>query len=182
LRIWWRGIPALAHTKLSHLLHSLSFPELTDVPQALRTFESTLELTAGTVLKLYIPLRIDKEESGLSPLKRQTEIRCQCEPAELSSSSGYNALSYVWGDAAITQPITLNGFPVRVTTNLWHASVRLRARPGTSHLLIDALCLDQSSTEGKSNQIPLIGKIYSQAEKVLIWIDEEEEESGAEWP
>jgi len=95
-----RGIPALAHTKLSHLLHSLSFPELTDVPQALRTFESTLELTAGTVLKLYIPLRIDKEESGLSPLKRQTilstEIRCQCEPAELSSSSGYNVLSYVW--------------------------------------------------------------------------------------
>jgi hypothetical protein len=46
--------------------------------------------------------------------------------------------------------------------------------------LIDALCLDQSSTEGKSNQIPLVGKIYSQAEKVFIWIDEEEEDSGAE--
>jgi hypothetical protein len=60
--------------------------------------------------------------------------------------------------------------------------VRLRARPGTSHLWIDAPCIDQSSTEGKSSQIPLIGKIYSQAEKVLIWIDEEEEESGAEWP
>jgi hypothetical protein len=88
----------------------------------------------------------------------------------------------MFGDAAITQPITLNGFPVRVTTNLWQALVRLRVRPGTSHLWIDALCIDQSSTEGKSSQIPLIGKIYSQAEKVLIWIDEEEEESGAEWP
>ncbi|KAH8784648.1 heterokaryon incompatibility protein-domain-containing protein, partial [Hyaloscypha finlandica] len=112
-----------------------------------------------------------------APDDPSTEIRCQCEPAELSSSSGYNALSYVWGDAAITQPITLNGFPIRVTTNLWHALVRLLTRPRACHLWIDALCIDQSSTEGKSNQIPLIGKIYSQAEKVLIWIDEEEEDS-----
>jgi hypothetical protein len=81
------------------LSHSLSFPELTVVPQALRTFENMSEMTTETVLKLYIPLRIDKEEIRLvtieAPDDPSTEIRCQCEAAKLSSSSGYNVLSYV---------------------------------------------------------------------------------------
>ncbi|KAE9373140.1 HET-domain-containing protein [Stipitochalara longipes BDJ] len=141
--------------------------------------KSTLEAAS----QLYSPLKSDEQEIRLITIEgaddSSADIHCQIETVNLSSSPLYDALSYVWGDAKIRVSITLNGLSVQVTTNLYQALKRLRARPGTSRIWIDALCIDQSSTDEKSSQIPLMGKIYSQAEKVLIWVGEEEEDSTA---
>jgi hypothetical protein len=45
----------------------------------------------------------------------------------------------------------------------------------TRTLWIDAICVNQSSVEEKYYQIPVIGKIYSQAQGVMIWQGEEDE-------
>ncbi|KAN0098846.1 HET domain containing protein [Hyaloscypha variabilis] len=133
--------------------------------------------------QLYSPLRSDQGEIRLVTIEAadssSTGIRCNVETANLTNSPSYDTLSYVWGDANTRELITLNGISVQVTTNLYRALKRLRARPGTSRIWIDALCIDQSSVEEKKAQIPLMGKIYSQAEKVLIWVGDEEEDGAA---
>jgi Heterokaryon incompatibility protein (HET) len=158
-------------------------PGLIRFLQSLGAPETMLESTSEAVPPIYSPLRSDQEEIRLATVEAADNplagIRCQVETVNLSSSPSYDALSYVWGDANTRKSITLNGIPVLVTTNLYRALKRLRARPGILRIWIDALCIDQSSAEEKSSQIPLMGKIYSQAEKVLIWVGEEEEDSGA---
>lgn len=41
-------------------------------------------------------------------------------------------------------------------------------KPGL--LRFDALCIDQSNIEEKNVQVPLMGRVYSKAVSVLIWL------------
>ena len=45
-------------------------------------------------------------------------IHCQLEQVSLSDEHAYEALSYVWGDASDTSPISLNGVLYHITKNL----------------------------------------------------------------
>jgi len=44
----------------------------------------------------------------------------------------------------------------------------------TRTLWIDATCINQSSVEEKYYHLPVMGKIYSQAQGVMIWLGEED--------
>jgi len=89
----------------------------------------------------------------------------------------YKALSYTWGDPNVTDTLTLNGVEVPKTTNLISALKRLRERKDVRDLWIDALSIDQSDLNEKNIQVGLMGKIYSRAEEVLIWLGEASEDS-----
>jgi hypothetical protein len=84
----------------------------------------------------------------------------------------YEALSYVWGDGTSKTDIICNGLPVSVTVSLLHALKRLRLAQGFRLIWADAICIDQSNFLEKNHQIPLMGKIYSLAERVAIWLGE----------
>jgi hypothetical protein len=94
----------------------------------------------------YTPLQKEKEEIRLVTIESAeddlADIQCSLQTAELKSSPTYYALSYVWGDPSVTRRITVGGYATHITLNLYHAMKRLRKRPGTRPLWIDALCVD----------------------------------------
>ena len=83
----------------------------------------------------------------------------------------YGALSYVWGDPTITVPITINGSIIQATENLAKALTALSHIPETlDHLWVDALCINQSDIHEKSQQVSMMGRIYTEAKDVYAWL------------
>lgn len=67
----------------------------------------------------------------------------------------------------------LNGRPVIIGRNLDGALRQLR-RSMSGHLLwIDALCINQEDVSERSQQVQLMGDIFSSAEQVIIWLGHE---------
>lgn len=83
----------------------------------------------------------------------------------------YDALSYTWGDPKVTEPILCNGTDIEVTA---HLAIALRAfrypSEKTRILWADAVCIDQSDLEERSQQVSMMGELYSSATKVLVWL------------
>jgi len=106
------------------------------------------------------------------------EIHCHLIPASFEERFRYEALSYTWGDpSAELRSIWLNGYPFRVTRNLYSALQKLR-KPlpnGEQYrfLWIDSLCIDQNNNQDRNHQVSNMGKIYQQAALVLVWLGEQ---------
>lgn len=105
---------------------------------------------------------------------KNAPIQCEVFNYNLSEMGGgrhlYEALSYVWGSEKKTQSIKLNGCTLNVTKNLHTALIHLRNRQLERILWVDAISIDQSKTDEKSEQIPLMRSVYAQAEHVLVWL------------
>jgi hypothetical protein len=82
----------------------------------------------------------------------------------------YEALSYVWGDPNRVLTIHVSGYPVNVTENLHAALRRLRDHYFERVIWVDAICIDQQNPEEVKSQILFMARIYSQANRVLIWL------------
>ncbi|KAL2678513.1 hypothetical protein Neosp_009260 [[Neocosmospora] mangrovei] len=126
----------------------------------------------AAVETLYQPITRDKEirllvlELGAPG----DELKCHLVNAELSWRTKYEALSYTWGDPAITRQLSCSGYTIDVTVSLHDALTDLR-HPRCNRLLwVDAVCINQADNEEKAKQIRLMGDIYSQARRVLIYL------------
>ncbi|KAF7512785.1 hypothetical protein GJ744_000352 [Endocarpon pusillum] len=83
----------------------------------------------------------------------------------------FTALSYVHGTyAPIPHFITCNNLQVNITSNCHSALRHLRKKLGKVTIWFDAVCINQDDLDEKSQQIPLMGDIYSAAELVYIWL------------
>jgi len=97
----------------------------------------------------------------------------------------YIAISYVWGDPIGTREITVNNETLNVTVNLELAlrHIRLnwdnitkasffpnRLDSGYGPLWVDAICIDQSNIDERSQQVEMMREIYSGAHLVLSWL------------
>lgn len=100
----------------------------------------------------------------------------------------FDALSYEWGDATITRPVSCNGLlEVGVTENgfaaiehLYHLQHRRRMGPLT--IWIDQVCINQKDDREKfgggdeadgvmaRGQLDLMAEIYSSAETAYFWL------------
>jgi hypothetical protein len=88
----------------------------------------------------------------------------------------YQALSYAWEPPDSGNSILIDGKPFEVRKNLWdflneactrNTSLR-EEQPGL--LWIDAICIDQSQVGKRNHQVAMMGRIYSEARKVLVWL------------
>lgn len=86
----------------------------------------------------------------------------------------YEALSYVWGDSRCTNQIILDGKKFAVTGNLFEALTQLRDVKKARTLWIDAVCINQKNDTEKTAQVMIMGKVYSQASRVLVWLSGDE--------
>jgi len=97
---------------------------------------------------------------------------CLLVPTFLSDSPQFEALSYTWGSPGIPSEISLNGHPFSVQENAAAAMRRLRHKDRPRTMWIDAICINQSDIHEKEGQLPLMQRIYEQAEQVCVWLGE----------
>ena len=125
---------------------------------------------------LYEPLNMAKAQIRLLTLNlggKDGPISCNLTTHSLDDKPHYEAVSYVWGDASVTEPITVNGHAFSATVNLVGALKRLRllrhSRPMT-YLWIDAICINQDDPKEKGYQVNMMGRIFSHTLRALIWL------------
>ncbi|KAH8693477.1 heterokaryon incompatibility protein-domain-containing protein [Phaeosphaeriaceae sp. PMI808] len=102
-------------------------------------------------------------------------IQCQLFESKLASPEhvrDYAALSYTWGSTSRPCDIVINGSKAPVTKNAYLALRDLRYKEKDRILWIDVLCIDQNNDGERGQQVQQMGSIYSEAERVIIWLGE----------
>ena len=96
-------------------------------------------------------------------------IHCKFHVLPLASGPTYTAISYMWGHDCKTTDILLDGKRFAVRTNLFELLSKL-SKTQQGLLWVDAVCINQASLHERNHQVGLMGKIYSQATNVLVWL------------
>jgi hypothetical protein len=108
-------------------------------------------------------------------------IQCELFHCSLHESGKrthpYDALSYVWGKAGETRPIRIGKLELPVTLNLYGALKHLRHFYIERIIWVDAICINQVNVREKERQIRFMAKIYSEANRVVVWLGEMEDNS-----
>jgi hypothetical protein len=76
------------------------------------------------------------------------------------------------GDNALNRSITIDGFLISITQNLFEGLRRLRLRKGTRRLWVDAVCINQRDILERSAQVLRMAEIYARASEVPVWLGE----------
>ncbi|KAK1508643.1 hypothetical protein CTAM01_02429 [Colletotrichum tamarilloi] len=141
------------------------------------------------VMPLYEPLDAGKSEIRLLEyvsFSGQPSLRLSS--VSLDEKPVYTALSYVWGDASITESILLNDQEFQATKNLFHALQHLQdhwidtfpgRHPQGFRLWVDALCINQQDVAERNQQVQLMRRVYASAELAFSWLGTDTEEIGA---
>ena len=91
----------------------------------------------------------------------------------------YDALSYTWGEATRSKNITCNGKRLAVTSTLLEALHRFRDPHHEVTLWIDQICICQERIKERNQQVKLMGQIFRNARKVIVWLGEDYNDSKA---
>ncbi|KAK2026049.1 HET domain-containing protein [Colletotrichum zoysiae] len=89
----------------------------------------------------------------------------------------YDALSYTWGDDTDNDTITVNGYKLSIRNNLQVALQHLRRSDKAVLLWVDSICINQDDTDERNTQVAQMGRIFSQADQVRIWLGAESQAS-----
>lgn len=107
----------------------------------------------------------------LLPGSQPDRIQCRLASGYLESKPSYEALSYSWGSSKDQHhDVWIDGVSARVRDNLYDALLSLRRPYHERVLWVDAICINQSNDKERSSQIPRMGEIYGQADRVFIYI------------
>jgi len=90
-----------------------------------------------------------------------------------NSEVEFEAISYVWGcpnPACYLRDVESDGV-LRITESLYYALKALRYPDRSRMLWADAVCIDQSDNDEKSNQVKNMGSVYATASRVMVWLD-----------
>jgi hypothetical protein len=95
-------------------------------------------------------------------------IQCDVTHATIQEAS-YTCLSYRWGAPEPTQTILINGTPCLIRQNLFDFLQVACTIPEVAYW-IDAICIDQTNTDERNHQVAQMGKIFSNATQVHLWL------------
>lgn len=100
-------------------------------------------------------------------------IECRLLHIAFGDRPAFEALSYVWGNEAVTKEILLDDVKHRVTKNLYDALRYLRDRGDNMIYWIDALSINQQDIAERNKQLRIMWQIYFRASRVIIWLGQE---------
>jgi len=130
---------------------------------------------------------LDLEDSfrvvELQPGKYHDSVLVRLLNTRLRESPAYEALSYTWGDGALTEQIQFSDSTdassdsMLVTANCYSALKRLRKADCPRTIWIDSLCINQDLVLERNHQLGLMSQIYSQASRVVVYLGESADES-----
>jgi hypothetical protein len=117
-------------------------------------------------------------------------IHCKIDRFSLGESLVYSAVFYVWGSVAELKTLVVNNQRMAVRPNIWHFLHQLREEQHDGLLWVDAICINQDDVEERSQQVAIMGQIYSGAEDVKVWLGYRDERiprllekvQTSEWP
>jgi hypothetical protein len=93
--------------------------------------------------------------------------RCEILIVPFEQAPPYEALSYAWGNSSVADELQCNGESFMITTNL-SLALRQLALAADQVLWIDQLCIDQNNPAARSQQVNMMGSIFSCAEQVIM--------------
>ena len=110
-------------------------------------------------------------------------LRGLLKTQELQTRPQYDAISYCWGAPDTSSEIQLKfgeGYASKRISRVLELTLRrFRSTTEVVYLWNDALCINQDNDEEKGKQVRMMTDIYKSAEKVLIYLGEEDNESPA---
>lgn len=119
-------------------------------------------------------LRFNSDVSG--------NLQCTISTHPLLAAPPYSALSYTWGTETPMNRLDIldsagHRTHLPITPNIASALQSFYVQKSAGdlpYLWIDSICIDQSNTTEKSQQVSLMGSIYSTAVRVIIWLGQAE--------
>jgi hypothetical protein len=119
----------------------------------------------------------------LLPGDHDSDLVVNLHVKELQQGLQYTTLSYVWGKERCPHPVQVNGKHLTIGRNLDCALRHIRDNTtdllGRTKLLwVDALCIDQTDVQERSQQVQLMGQIYTSAVDMVIWLGPEREDTA----
>jgi hypothetical protein len=106
----------------------------------------------------------------LHPGRDLNRVEASLTEVPLSEQLSYEAVSYCWGDSTDVSYIICNGRLLCVPHRLEVALRNMRYPNRPRMLWADAICINQSDTAEKENQVQLMRTIFSNAQRTLIWL------------
>ncbi|KAL8770345.1 MAG: hypothetical protein Q9209_003981 [Squamulea sp. 1 TL-2023] len=99
----------------------------------------------------------------------------------INQQPSYEALSYAWGSNDLDNHIAVDSGESQqalpITRNLYTALQYLRYSSTQRTLWVDAVCINQENVEERNYQVSRMADIYKSAEKVVIWLGPDENNS-----
>jgi hypothetical protein len=108
----------------------------------------------------------------LYPGIKGSPLRCSITEARKSDEPLYEALSYAWGEPVFSHTIeeVPSGTHLSITANLHDALQGIQYQHASRVLWVDAICINQRDLEEKGHQVAQMGRIYEDAERVIVWL------------
>jgi hypothetical protein len=130
---------------------------------------------------IYSPLDYSTGEIRLLTIQphnlSSTRLRCELRQVPLDKTLKFQALSYVWGDESVKHSIVINGENIDIRPNLYSALCHIQGQYTDLNLRCDALCINQKDDNERNRQVLRMRDIYGNAERVIIWLGEEQQKS-----
>ncbi|KAI4863988.1 HET domain-containing protein [Hypoxylon rubiginosum] len=112
------------------------------------------------------------------------------EDVKLDEAPSYYALSHCWGVRHQNVPIGIGDFTLDVTVDLAAGIQQLKKfvanesgmNTGVKYVWIDRICINQDDIEERESQVQLMGKIYSESIRTLIWLGIDRGTCSGAWP
>jgi hypothetical protein len=89
----------------------------------------------------------------------------------------YTALSYSWGYPMLAETLICNGYTIPISRSNAAALLAIRSATESTHVWIDAICVNQKDAQEKSTQVAGMLKIYEKARSVTVWLGEPDADS-----
>jgi hypothetical protein len=101
-------------------------------------------------------------------------LECVLTHADLSTYPvpEYETISYCWGDANTRDTITMNDMQLSVPASTAAALRRVRLSDSSRLIWLDAVCIDQTSLDERSQQVAMMDAIYRNGRRNLIYLGE----------
>ena len=110
-----------------------------------------------------------------------SKLRLRLQTHDVNSLPDYLALSYCWGEGPIWRECSCEdeasaGF-LPLSDNLLQALLHIRREDNDIPIWDDQICIDQQNDEEKAHQVRLMGQVYGEALRVVVWLGCADEES-----
>ncbi|KAF4951189.1 hypothetical protein FGADI_7680 [Fusarium gaditjirri] len=181
---WYDKTPD-KHTPCSSIIKTAQAPS----SQLSKTSYQSLDGTRIRVLRLRRGHFGDCLHGDFETVRLRSQNAHQGEPEIVSEGNNtpasYEAVSYTWAkgngkrekDHAIFIGNRWDILPI--TENCFDALQNCRLDDQDIRLWVDAICINQSDTSERTHQVGMMREIYSTASRVLIYLENGDEESGS---